>query len=219
MPKRRIGWQLMTIALLLPLGARAQTAHVDPLTLTTRDAHQELLIVADPYISADRYKDKNIFGKKSFYDAGIIAIDVYFRNDNDKPIRIDLDTIQLVVAQPGQDRQRLDALSAEEVTDRTLLEKATDPTIRRRPLSFPGTIHNSGKSKEWNEMATTLRSVALATDVLGPHATTKGFLFFDMNHEFDAIRYSQLYIPDLAFMGNNQALFFFEIDLGTAPNK
>jgi hypothetical protein len=214
-----MGWQILIIILLLPPGAFAQTAQTNPLTLRTRDAHQDILVVADPYISADRYKDKGTFGKKSPYEAGIVAIDVYFRNDNDKPIRLNLDTIQLVIAQPGQERQRLGPLSPEDVADRTLLMSASDPTIRRRPLSFPGTISNSGKSKEWKEMATTLRSVALGTDVLPPHATTHGFLFFDLNHEFDAIRHSQLYIPDLTFMADNKALFFFEIDLGDAPAK
>jgi hypothetical protein len=66
-------------------------------------------------------------------------------------------------------------------------------------------------------MTTTLRSVALGTDVLPPHATTHGFLFFDLNHDFSAIRNAHLYIPDLAFMTDNKALFFFEIDLADAP--
>ena len=63
-------------------------------------------------------------------------------------------------------------------------------------------------------MVTTLRSVALGTDILPPHATTHGYLFFDMNHDFDAIQNSKLYIPDLAFMTDNKALLFFEIDFG-----
>jgi len=212
-------WRSWTVMLLLPFSAFGQTAQTDPMTLRTRDAHQDLLVVADPLVSASRYKDKGIFGKKSPYEAGIVAIDVYFRNDNDKPIRLNLDTIQLVIAIPGQQRQRLEPLSPEDVADRTLLSKATNPTVRRRPLSFPGTTSNSGKSKDWNEMTTTLRSVALGTDVLPPHATTHGYLFFDMNHDFDAIENSQLYIPDLAFMTDNKALFFFEIDLGPGSAK
>ena len=68
-------------------------------------------------------------------------------------------------------------------------------------------------------MTTTLRSVALGTDVLPPHATTHGFLFFDLNHDFGAIRNSHLYIPDLSFMTDNKALFFFEIDLADAPSR
>jgi hypothetical protein len=211
--------RIWTVMLLLPLATFGQTAQTDPMTLRARDAHQDLLVAADPLVSGSRYKDKGTFGKKSPYEAGIVAIDVYFRNDNDKPIRLNLDTIQLVIAIPGQQRQRLEPLAPEDVADRTLLSKATNPTVRRRPLSFPGTTSNSGKSKEWNEMTTTLRSVALGTDVLPPHATTHGYLFFDMNHDFDAIQNSQLYIPDLTFMTDNKALFFFEIDLGAGSTK
>ena len=69
-------------------------------------------------------------------------------------------------------------------------------------------------------MTTTLRSVALGTDVLPPHATTHGFLFFDMNHDFSGgVCNSHLYIPDLAFMTDNKALFFFEIDLADTPSR
>lgn len=206
---------ILAIVMLFPLGALAQNAPPapDPLSLPTRDAHQNLTIVADPYLKADRYK-KEIFGKDSFYAAGIVAIDVYFRNDNDAPIRLNFDTIQLIISQPGQDRQRLDALSSEDVADRTLL-KAESNVRAHRPFPFPNPS-SSGKSKDWVSMTTTLHSVALGTDVLPPHATTHGFLFFDMNHEFGAIRNSHLYIPDLAFMTDKKALFFFEIDLAGA---
>lgn len=182
------------------------------MSLRTRDVHEGLTIVADPYMRASRYS-KDVFGKKSFYAAGIVAIDVYFRNDNNVPIRLNPETIQLVISQPGQDRQRLGPLSAEDVADRTLL--TANSNIRaHRPFPFPEP--SSGHSKDWVEMTTTLRSVALGTDVLPPHATTHGFIFFDMNHDFDAIRNSHIYIPDLAFMTDNKALFFFEIDLADA---
>jgi hypothetical protein len=208
--------RLLTFILLLPLGAFAQSATTDPLELRARDAHQNLLIAADPYVSADRYK--GTFGKKSPYDAGIVAINVYFRNDNDSPIRLNAETIQLVISQPEQERQRLGPLSPEDVADRTLLTAEANPKVRR-PFPLPGSMSNSGKGKAWNEMVTSLRSVALGTDVLPPHATTHGFLFFDLNHEFDAIRHTHLYIPDLSFMTDHNALFFFEIDLGVEPTK
>jgi hypothetical protein len=206
---------ILTIAMLFPLGASGQSVQPDPMSLRTRDAHQDLTIVADPYLRAARYS-KEVFGKDSFYNAGIIAIAVYFRNDNNVPIRINPGTIQLVISQPDQERQRLGALSPEEVADRTLLT-ANSNVRAHRPFPFPSPGSGSGHSKDWTEMTTTLRSVALGTDVLPPHATTHGFLFFDMNHEFGAIRNTHLYIPDLAFMTDNKALFFFEIDLGDAP--
>src|SRR5580704_8319214 len=203
---------ILAIVMLFPLGALGQSAPPDPMSLRTRDAHQELTIVADPYVRAVRYT-KEVFGKDSFYTAGIIAIDVYFRNDNNVPIRLNPATIQLVISQPDQERQRLGALSPEDVADRTLL--TANSNIRaHRPFPFPGSSSSSGHGKDWVEMTTTLRSVALGTDVLPPHATTHGFLFFDLNHDFGAIHNAHLYIPDLAFMTDNKALCFFEIDLG-----
>jgi len=209
-------FRFLAIIVFCPLALMAQSAPVDPLTLPAQDQHENLLIAADPYVSASRY-EKEQFGKKSPYEAGIIAIDVYFRNDNDAPIRLNLNSMRLVVAPPDMERQQLEALSAEEVTDRTILDAHANPTIRRLPLPLPGA--KSGKGKAWDEMATTLRSVALSTDILPPHATTHGFVFFDLDHQFNAIRHSQLYIPDLSFMTNHKALFFFEIELGQKPRN
>jgi hypothetical protein len=208
---------ILIVSMLFALGAFAQTAPSDPMSLPTRDAHQDLTIVADPYLREARYS-KDVFGKNSFYNAGIVAIDVYFRNDNTVPIRLNPGTIQLIISQPGQDRQRLGPLSPEDVADRTLL--TANSNIRaHRPFPFPGSSSSSGHSKDWVEMTTTLRSVALGTDVLPPHATTHGFLFFDLNHDFGAIHSSHLYIPDLSFMTDNKALFFFEIDLAEARSR
>jgi hypothetical protein len=95
-------YRILALTLLCPLGAFAQTAQVDPLTLRTRDTHQNLTIAADAYVSADRY-NKALFGKTSPYEAGIVAINVYFQNDNDSPIRLNLDTILLMISAPRQD--------------------------------------------------------------------------------------------------------------------
>jgi len=204
----------MAFLLVFPLAASGQTAPTDPTALRARDSHQDLLIAADPYVSAERYKDA--FGKHSPYPAGIIAIDVYFRNDNSMPIRLNLNTIRLVISLPGVERQRLEPLSPEDVTDRTLLKADANPKL---PRPFPFPRPSGGKSKPWVEMDTMLRSVAVPSDVLPPKGITHGFLFFDMNHDFEAVRDAHLYIPDLAFMGNNKALFFFELDLSATSAK
>jgi hypothetical protein len=221
MTKQTVLRAILTCTLLFPLGTQGQSASPDPMSLSTRDSHQNLTIVADPYVSALRYK-KEIFGKTSPYDAGIVAIDVYFKNDNDLPIRVNPGTMQLVISEPGLDRQRLGALSPEEVADRALLTANSNVSAPRRlpiPIPIPSSGSRSKHTKEWTEMTTALRAVALGTDVLGPHSTTHGFLFFDLNHDFGAIHNSRLYVPDLTFMTTNQALFFFEIDLAGAPTK
>jgi len=201
--------------LLLPLGAMAQTTAPDPATLPARDSHQGLLIAAIPVVSASRYKE--LFAKNSPFDAGIIAIDTFFRNDNDAPIRLNLNTIQLIIYLPGVDRQRLTALTPEEVADRTVLTADSNPRVPR-PFPFPSGGGNK-KSKAWTELDTALRSVSISTDILPPHATTRGLLFFDMNHDVEALRHSHLYIPDLMFMTDKSALFYFEIDLAATQKK
>jgi hypothetical protein len=90
----------------------------------------------------------------------------------------------------------LEPLSPEEVADRTIFASGPkDPTQRRFP--FPTSGSASSKGKAWNETASSLRSIVLSTEVLPPHKTIHGFLFFDVSHQFDAVRHSHLYIPDL----------------------
>lgn len=202
------------LALLIASSVRGQTKPAELPAVPTRDQHQKLLVVADPYLSAQRYK--SVFGKKSPYERGIVAIDIYFQNDNDAAIRVNLSTIRLVVSLPGEQRQNLPPLSPEDVADRILLKGDSNPTISRRRLPFPGL--NIGRGRGWNKLVSHLRSVALESSVIPPHATTHGFLFFDLNYQFDAIRRSSVYIPDLAFTTDNQALFFFDIDLGPQSN-
>src|SRR5713101_6299554 len=73
----------ISIAMLVSLPFVLGQTQQDPASLPARDSHEGLLIAADPYQDATRYKTR--FGKKNPYDAGILAIEVYFRNDNDKP--------------------------------------------------------------------------------------------------------------------------------------
>jgi hypothetical protein len=203
----RIGLLICALAF-LATGALAQT---DPASLPARDAHQGLLIAANPYISANRYKEK--FGKHTPYDGGILAIELFFRNDNDSPIRVNLKTMQLLVGAPGGSRQRLDPLSPEEVADRVLAKpKDPSPRIPIPRVGAPRKAHD----KDWEEFAGTVRSAALATDLLPPHATTHGFVYFDIDRHYDWLRTSRFDVPDLAFMTGNQALFFFQIDLAPA---
>ena len=202
------------LLLLVALPAGAQS---DPSSLPARDAHDGLTIAADPYADAARYKTR--FGKKTPYDAGIVAIEVFFRNDNDKPIRVDLETIRLLLRPPGADRQRLDALTLEEVADRILNKGGPNPTVRRRPIPVPGGGAKPRKSKEWDELVAALRKAAVETDVLPPRSSVHGFLFFDIGSRYDWIPYARLYIADLKFMTDNKPLLFFELDLGAARRR
>jgi hypothetical protein len=194
--------------------APARTAPADPASLPAHDSHQGLVIAADPYVTAERYK--NSFGKHSPYDAGLIVIDLLFRNDNDLPVRLNLKTMQLLVSAPGQSRQRLDPLSPEEVADRVLAKRPKDPSPRFPVprVGAPPSPHN----KEWEEFVADVRDASLNTDLLPPHATTHGFVYFDIDHHYDWISSARVEVPDLAFMNDPKPLFFFEIDLGPSTH-
>ena len=192
--------------------ARAQT---DPTSLPAHDSHQSLLVAADPYVSAARYKEK--FGKHTPYEAGILALEIYVRNDNDRPIRVNLNTVSLLIGQPGAARQKLVAISPADVADRVLIRNnPQDPKAQRLPLPLPGRLPKSGKGKEWDEFSATLRSDALNSDVLPPNATVHGFFYFDIDHHYDWLSNARFELPDLAFMLDNKTLFFFEVDLAPA---
>ena len=192
--------------------AATSNVSIDPATLPARDVHQGLLVAVNPYTSAEQYKAR--FGKRTPYDGGILAIEVFFRNDNDQPIRINLKTIQLLAGAPGEARQHLDALSPEDVADRVML-KPKDP---RRTLPIPHLGPPPKRDKNWEEFAGNVRAAALATDLIPPHATAHGFVYFDVDRHYDWLANARFDVPDLAFMNSAKPIFFFDIDLGPSAH-
>ncbi len=196
--------------LLAPSFACAQQA--DPAALPARDTHEGLLVAADPYRDAARVRER--FGKKNPHDAGILPVELFFRNDTDRAIRVNLERIQLLLAPPGEQRQRLEPLAVEDVVDRMLNKGGPNPTMPRRPL--PGRRPGGGHGKEARELEETLRPLLMEMNVLPPHSTVHGFLFFDVSHHYDLVRYARLYVPELKFLPDEQALMFFEVELAPA---
>jgi hypothetical protein len=188
-------------------------AQVDPASLPAHDTHQGVTVAVRPLVAEASYKER--FTGKSPYDAGILALEVFFRNDNDKPIRLKLDTMRLLVERTGQQRQRLEPLSAEGVADLVILQKPPDPRVSRIPLPGPR-VPTSNRNKDWQEFAGRMRAAGIPSDVVGPKSTVRGFLYFDVDHHYDWLSDARLDVPDVAFMLNNEALFYFQVDLAPA---
>ncbi len=130
-----------------------------------------------------------------------------FKNDNDSPIRLNPNRILLMISVPRQDHEKLLPLTPAEVANRAILRARANPSASRLP--FPRSEGASGKGKAWDEMNSMIQSLVLSTDVLPPHATTHGFLFYDVDHQFDAIRYSSCLHPgSLLHDGQKGASFF-----------
>jgi hypothetical protein len=211
--------RLLLLAALMGLGTlggasplRAQTNdQIDPASLPARETHQGVTIAVKPLVTEAAYKAQ--FTEKTPYEAGILALEVFIRNDNDRPIRLTLDTVRLLVERSGQPRQRIELLTAEDVADLVLLETPTNPKLSRLPVG--NRIPDRSRDKNWQEYEARMKAAALPSDI-NPKATVHGFLFFDIASHYDWLSDARLDIPDVAFMPSNEALFFFQVSLAPA---
>jgi hypothetical protein len=187
-------------------------AKKDIATLRAHDLHQGMLVAADPWVKPEEYKAR--FGKKTPYDAGIIAIDVYFRNDGPQPIRLNLSTIRLTISMPNDTDQELTPLRPEVVAGAVYDPSPRKPGAQRR---LPIPVGSGNKSKQEQELSLSLRGVMLATDLIPPKMVVNGLLYFDLDGHFNYVAFARLYIPDLAQMGTDKTLLFFDVPLGPPP--
>ena len=202
---RRSLFALSFALFIAPAPARAQV-HPDPSALPARDAHQGLVVAADPYYEEARAKSR--FGNKHPQSYGVLALELFFRNDTDQPLRVSLDRILLVIEPPDARRQRLEPLTVEDVLDRMLTKESPGPRVPRTRLPLP----RKDSSKQWRKLESMLRSLALEMGLLPPRSTIHGFLFFDLDARWDWLTHSRLYVPEVKTFGG-QPLLFFEVDL------
>ncbi len=202
------GLTLTSLVLLFPIGAFAQA---NPAALPAHDSHEGFVVACDAYLSAERAK--GLMGKKNPLQAGILPLEVYLENDNDRPVQVNLDAIRLELAAPGQPRQRLEPLSLDSVVARTLNEHP-NPNLESPRRRLPNPFPPAGRSKKWRELEDRLGRLTLQTGMVPPGATVHGLLFFDLAGQFELVRDARLYVPELQFVGASQPLMFFQVDLG-----
>lgn len=207
---------LRTAAWLLgALVAGAALAQVrDPAALPAHDAHDDMVIAADPVTDAAR--SKQLFGKKHPHEAGLVAIELILRNDKSQAVRVNLEEIRLILEPRGGDRQRLRPLSLDEVVAAIVYKELPNPTARRKRL--PGRLPLPGekKEKEYAQVEAAINARMIEADVVPPRGTIRGMMFFDLGHRFELLRSARLLIPDLTVVPTGQALIFFELDLSKA---
>jgi len=201
-----------TIPLLIGalLGPAIASPQQPPLRTASLESHEGLTISATPWTEPSKYKEK--FPKKSPYSAGVLAVQVSFRNDSDDSIKVDLSRIRLTVNIDAENKQELPSLSAAELAQAVLKPGGKDPT-KRQKLPIPVTIPRSGKDKNWDELQREAQDAGVPTGVIAPHSTVQGLLYFDLQNQFDLLETAHFYVPDLVFMRGNRALTYFDIDL------
>jgi hypothetical protein len=210
-PARTIPW------LAVPLLSAFATAQQPPLRTASLEAHEGLTITANPWTDATKYKEK--FPKKSPYAAGVLAVEVSFRNDSDDSVKVNLSRIRLTVHLDSENTQELPSLSPEELAQAVLKPGGKDPTATRKKVPLPVPVpKGNGKDKNLDDLQRQAQEAGVPTSVIAPHSTVQGLLYFDLQSQFDLLNTAHLYVPDLVLMRGNRALTYFDIDLGQPGN-
>jgi hypothetical protein len=215
---RKVYYNLMRgAALRIPLVAAGLLvsfagAQQSPLRTASLESHEGLTISATPWTDAAKYKEK--FPKKSPYAAGILAVQVSFRNDSDDSVKVNLSRVRLTVHLDAENTQELPSLSPEELVQAVLKPGGKDPTATRKKLPVPVPLPKSGKDKNADELQREAQEAGVPTGVIAPHSTVQGLLYFDLQNQFDLLDTAHLYVPELVLMRANRALTYFDIDLG-----
>jgi hypothetical protein len=198
------------------VGAQQNGSQQPPLKTTSLETHEGLTISAQPWTNAALYKEK--FPKKSPYAAGIVAMQVVFRNDSSESLKVGLGRIRLSFQIDQDNRQEVQALTAAQVADEVLKPGGKDPS-KRQKIPLPVSIPRSGNDKKWKELAEQAENAGVPASVIAPHSTIQGLLYFDLQGQFDLLNGAHLYVPEIVAMETNRSLTYFEIDLSGPGGK
>src|ERR1700730_12656515 len=180
------------------------------------ETHEGLTISAQPWTDASLYKEK--FPKKSPFAAGIVAMQVVFRNDSNESMKVSLNRIRLSFQIDQDNRQELQALTPAQVADEVLKPGGKDPAKSRARIPLPVSIPHNG-DKHWTELEQQAEVAGVPANVIAPHSSVQGLLYFDLQGQFDLLNGAHLYVPDVLVMENNRSLTYFEIDLSRPTGK
>ena len=186
-----------------------------PLKTSALESHEGLTISALPWTNPALYKEK--FHKKSPYAAGIVALQVVFRNDSDDSLKVNLERIRLNLTLSPEDHQAVDPLTSEQAADVILRPAAKNLGRSRFPIPLGGP--KVGRDKKWVELEQELREAGVKASIVAPHSSVQGLLYFDLQSQFDLLGSARLYIPDIVALEKNHGLMYFEIDLSQAGGQ
>jgi hypothetical protein len=214
-PARKLTLMLPFLATVL-LAAQQETSQ-QPSSVKTAslESHEGLTITARAWTDPALYKEK--FHKKSPYAAGIVALEVAFRNDSDDSMKINLERIRLNVAISEEEKQALQPLSSEQAADVITNPGVKNVTKRRLPIPIGGP--KVGRDKKWTGVEQEIRNAEVQASVVAPHTTVQGLIYFDLRSQFDLLNSAHLYVPEVTAIEKNRGLLYFEIDLGHAAER
>lgn len=173
-----------------------------------QEKHEGVTLSVDAYTRVSRAKEK--FGKANPLIVGILPVEVFFKNETDLPVKLNMETIQLEVRSvDSSTHQDLDWLEPIQVAAAVAHPKGpSEPKVRRFPVGVG--VPNDDKRDKMLEI---LKPLALNSDIIPPAGTIHGFLFFDVAGDVPAPGEATLYVPDLTVATSSKPLMFFEVAL------
>jgi len=218
-PMRKLTLILPALAAFLLVALRGAPQQQSSLKTSSLESHEGMTITAQPWTDPALYKEK--FPKKSPYAAGIVAIQVVFRNDSDDSMKINLERIRLNLTLSEEDRQALYPLSPEEAADAIMNPGARDPTKVRKKFPFPTGVGGPkvGHDKHWTEVEKSMEDAGVQASVVAPHSAVQGLLYFDLRSQFDLLNSAHLYVPEIVALEKNRNLLYFDIDLSRSAGR
>ena len=214
-PPRKLTLFLGIFLSLSLVPGKATSQQQAPLKASALESHEGLTISALPWTNPDLYKQK--FHKKSPFAAGIVALQVVFRNDSDDSLKVNLEHIRLNLTLSEEEHQALDPLTSEGAADVILRPSLNNLGRSRFPIPIGGP--KVGRDKKWVELEQELREAGVKASVIAPHSSVQGLLYFDLQSQFDLLSNARLYVPDIVALEKNHGLMFFEIDLSQTAGK
>jgi hypothetical protein len=214
-PMRKLTFILTFLAAFLIAARPGASQQPSSLKTNSLESHEGMTITARPWTDPTLYKEK--FPKKSPFTAGMIAIQVIFRNDSDDSMKINLERIRLNVTLSEEDHQALYPLSPEQGADVITRPGTKDLTTKRLPIPLGGP--KVGKDKKWTEVEQSLRDAGVQASVVAPHSSVQGLLYFDLRSQFDLLNTAHLYVPEIVAIEKNHGLLYFEIDLSRSAER
>jgi len=214
-PARKLTLFLLVLVVLPCVADKAHAQQTASLKTSALESHEGLTISALPWSNPAQYKEK--FHRKSPYAAGIVALQVTFRNDSDDSLKVSLERIRLNVTLSEEDHQALNPLSSDQAADVILKPATKDLTRSRFPIPLGGP--KVGRDKKWVELEQELRDAGVKASVVAPHSSVQGLLYFDLQSQFDLLSNARLYVPNIVALEKNHELLYFEIDLSQAGGR
>ena len=144
-----------------------------PMKAQFTDSHEGMSIGVEPWTQASEYKQK--FPKKSPFSGGVVALQMTFRNDSDESIKIDVQSIRLLLLIGEDNRQELSPLTAEDVSGHGyVVEQRKGPDTEAESFADSGGKPKPSRDKNWTEFKEACQNAAVPSSVVAAHSTLAG---------------------------------------------